>query len=227
MIRALGAILGRRARDRAHLRRALAAVLHVRLALWRHRLAAVRRRTAALPAERAPGLEDMRLVAWSVAATARAVPGATCLTQALAGQYLLARRGCASVVRLSVSGPAEAPQPHAWLLAGETIVLGGTAAEFRRHRPIADYLASGETRPVPRLSGPSGEVQPGLSRAGEERAVPPAPGASGDIWQGPAGADEERAVPAVPGALRDRRQGLAGADEERAVPRASCQRAGP
>jgi hypothetical protein len=125
-------------------------VISVRLSLWRHRLPALRARIAALGATADPQTGDLRVVAWSVAAAARLVPGASCLTQALAGQYLLARRGQAATVRLSVSGPETALQPHAWLLAGDTIVLGGSSAEFARHRPIADYPPEGKTLAVAR-----------------------------------------------------------------------------
>ena len=80
-------------------------------------------------------LHDMREVAWAVAASARVVPGASCLTQAMAGRWLLARRGWESVVELSL--PMEMSKgfrPHAWLLSGETIVLGGTSRDYARHR---------------------------------------------------------------------------------------------
>lgn len=133
------------ATQRADLAKALTAVAWVRMALWRHRLERVRRQIAANPVQAEAGIEDLRVVAWSVVATARVIPAATCLTQALAGQYLLARRGFYSTVRLSVCGTDTAPQPHAWLLSGDTIALGGTAAEFRRHRALVDYQTSGET----------------------------------------------------------------------------------
>lgn len=81
-------------------------------------------------------------VAWSVRATARLVPGATCLTQASAGQLLLARRGYASTVRLSLplhSAATGTLAPHAWLLSGNTIVLGGTSEDYIHHRPLHDF----------------------------------------------------------------------------------------
>lgn len=139
----------------AHLRRlsgrnvvllgqALRAILKVRLYLYRNRHRALRQLIDRLPVPRGrnvpPG--ELREIAWSVRNAARLVPGATCLTQASAGQLLLAQRGYATTVRLSVparSGPDGRLAPHAWLMADEMIVLGGTSAEYDRHRMLHDY----------------------------------------------------------------------------------------
>jgi hypothetical protein len=122
---------------------ALVAVALVRAALTLRRTEAVRRRIARHGATRTPSLEDQREVAWSVAATARLVPGASCLTQALAGQALLARRGTDSTVRISI--PAAAAdgvlRPHAWLLAGSTILLGGSSQLYAAHRTVTEFRA--------------------------------------------------------------------------------------
>ncbi len=111
------------------------------------RAATLRRRIARLPVRQAPDLGDLRVVAWAVAATARLVPGASCLTQAMAGQAMLARRGIASEVRISLPRDAAAGlAPHAWLQCGSTILLGGTQAEARAHRTLAIYDCDGTTR---------------------------------------------------------------------------------
>src|SRR5690606_5688024 len=88
--------------------RALRAIVWVRGNLWLHRLDAVRTGIAAMPVEGPASPAEMRETAWSVRAAARLVPNATCLTQALSGQYLLARRGKRSVVEISI--PADDPQ---------------------------------------------------------------------------------------------------------------------
>ncbi|WP_410216366.1 lasso peptide biosynthesis B2 protein [Paracoccus sp. (in: a-proteobacteria)] len=124
--------------------RAMAAVLLVRWYLLRRQhpaLRAVIERHPAIHGTDVPH-SDMTEVAWSIRAAARLVPGATCLTQASAGQLLLARRGYASIVRVSVpaEGGAETIAPHAWLMAGTTILLGGTSAEYDRHRPLHDFV---------------------------------------------------------------------------------------
>lgn len=138
-------------REAALLMRALVAILRVRLYLLRGSHHALRRIIEAHPlpreAQDAPPSE-LAEIAWSVRHAARFVPGATCLTQASAGQLLLARRGHASTVRLSVPGRTETPgtlAPHAWLIAGRTIVLGGTAAEYAHHRALHDFTLPAAT----------------------------------------------------------------------------------
>ncbi|KKN63847.1 hypothetical protein LCGC14_0497770 [marine sediment metagenome] len=81
-------------------------------------------------------VHDLREIAWSVSATARLVPGATCLTQALAGDWLLARRGRTGEIQLSlpVGEASEGFRPHAWLICNGHIVLGGTQADYDGHR---------------------------------------------------------------------------------------------
>ncbi|WP_444665625.1 lasso peptide biosynthesis B2 protein [Cereibacter changlensis] len=116
-------------------------VARVRVALWRQQADAVRAGIAALDAAQPVPIGDLREVVWSVRAAARLMPGATCLTQALSGQYLLARRGYVSTVRLSLPRAERSKlKPHAWLMAGETIALGGSSATYAAHRPFLDYL---------------------------------------------------------------------------------------
>lgn len=132
---------------------ALRTIVSVRLYLLRNAHDDLRRIIDAHPLPSDAGARpvpnaDLAEVAWSVRNAARLVPGATCLTQASAGQMLLARRGHASTVRLSVPARAvggDALAPHAWLMAGDTIVLGGTSKEYAHHRALHDF-------PVPRAS---------------------------------------------------------------------------
>lgn len=72
---------------------------------------------------------------WAVKAVSQFVPGATCLTQALAAEILYATRGdlartCYGVARNAV-GNLEA---HAWLEAGGKVVLG--AVETGKFTPL-------------------------------------------------------------------------------------------
>jgi len=65
----------------------------------------------------------------------RYVPGATCLTRALALQIWLGRRGQAAELRFGVARGAEAPlDAHAWLESAGRILIG--AAEVPRYAPL-------------------------------------------------------------------------------------------
>lgn len=148
-MRRLRRILSLRPAEAWALCQALVTVAAVRLAIARRRTDEVRAATAVLGAERQAPQSDLRVVAWSVTAAARLIPGATCLTQALAGQRILARKGYASTVRLSLPAGRDSDfRPHAWLLAGNVIALGGTATDYRHHRALLDYESSGRADPV-------------------------------------------------------------------------------
>lgn len=142
--------IGRLSRDELKLLiLALGAVLRVRFYLLRRSHDALRQLIQSHPVSRpelATPKADLAEIAWSVRNAARLVPGATCLTQASAGQLLLAQRGHGSTVRLSVPARAAAPgklAPHAWLMAGNTIVLGGTVADYASHRALHDFTLPG------------------------------------------------------------------------------------
>ncbi len=67
----------------------------------------------------------------AVAIAARNVPwNAVCLPQAMAAKAMLARRGQGSSFHLGAGFGAEGEMvAHAWLTAGETIVVGSAGAE--------------------------------------------------------------------------------------------------
>ena len=64
---------------------------------------------------------------------ARRIPRATCLTQAIAAQLLLARYGNASTLRLGVLTSSGQFKAHAWVEHNGGIVIGDVPAigEFR------------------------------------------------------------------------------------------------
>lgn len=67
---------------------------------------------------------------------------AVCLPQAMAGRWMLRRRGIATQVMIGCRRGRQGEEPllqHAWLLAGDRIVTGQHEADT--HRP---YLASGQ-----------------------------------------------------------------------------------
>ena len=71
-------------------------------------------------------------VTWAVTKTSRYIPRATCLTQALAAQVLLLRKGYPAELRIGVAiedtGRLEA---HAWVECDDQIVIGGTDSPHR------------------------------------------------------------------------------------------------
>ena len=64
-------------------------------------------------------------MASSVRRVSRYVPAASCLTQALATQVLLGRRGQVSSLRIGVTRSAEGElKAHAWLESNGEIIIG-------------------------------------------------------------------------------------------------------
>jgi hypothetical protein len=75
---------------------------------------------------------------WAVRAVSRRVPGATCLTQALAAQVLLSRAGHSSRVEIGVAkGEKNQFQAHAWLVLGDRVLIGGAGLE--RYTPLVAW----------------------------------------------------------------------------------------
>ena len=68
-------------------------------------------------------------VAWAISSAARCVPGATCLTQAMAARILLARRGFTSEVCYGVNRVPGRIAAHAWLESGGRVIVGGDRLE--------------------------------------------------------------------------------------------------
>lgn len=126
--------------DRLFLLRCIVLVAIVRLGLSVLSCKIVRkglvRPTAAVPATAG----EIRKVAWGISRAARAVPRATCLTQALAGQILLSRIGRASWIRIGIdSSSPKRIEAHAWLVSGAQIVLGGTPESLGRYVPLTEF----------------------------------------------------------------------------------------
>ena len=79
------------------------------------------------------GNESILLVAQNVRRASRCVPGATCLTQALSAQLLLARVGMASTLHIGVAtgSAGRGIRAHAWLnCLGTTVTGGEMVSEF-------------------------------------------------------------------------------------------------
>lgn len=65
-------------------------------------------------------------IAWAISTISLRVPRATCLTQALAAKFLLARHGHDSTVRLGVAKKSGELSAHAWLESGGKALIGET-----------------------------------------------------------------------------------------------------
>lgn len=117
---------------------AWAALVFYRIALW---LAPYRRVARLLPPARgepAPSWASRR-VRWAVAGAARRVPDATCLPQALAAHALLSLQGHASFIRIGVRrGEGGDVQAHAWVVSGDTLVIGDDGERLEGFAPLID-----------------------------------------------------------------------------------------
>lgn len=114
--------------------RALAVVTAVRGALWMRPLAGIlitcaRTRTVE---PRTPAADDQAIarVVVAVHRVSRIVPRATCLTQALAAQWLLGRAGITSCLRFGVARQAADIAAHAWLEVDGRVVIGDTPTPY-------------------------------------------------------------------------------------------------
>ena len=92
----------------------------------------------------APRQREADLVTKYVARAARYVPGATCLTQAIAAQFMLGRCGVSSIVHIGMfQGPEGKPRAHAWLVVGSQVVLNRDGIDLSQCVPLTDLpLAS-------------------------------------------------------------------------------------
>ncbi len=106
-----------------------------RVALWVlpwHRVAALRPSTVTSRASRF-SVERME---WAVRAASRPIPRATCLTQALALHYLLARAGYASGIHIGVAkAPGGGFEAHAWV-EHQGVALLSSASEVAHYSQL-------------------------------------------------------------------------------------------
>jgi hypothetical protein len=125
----LGRFLQLPARKRRLLIESAALLLLVRAALWLLPFEVLLRWTRRIGQSerlRHDGDTPVDAIVWAVRRASRLIPGATCLTQALAGRILLARAGHLSELRIGVrKNPGTGFEAHAWLEHGGQVVLGG------------------------------------------------------------------------------------------------------
>lgn len=82
---------------------------------------------------------DVKRMTWAVRRTARIVPYASCLTQALSAQYLCALYGHSTQIRIGVARDEDGKiAAHAWLIDGEDVLIGGTDQSLSRYTHLTD-----------------------------------------------------------------------------------------
>jgi hypothetical protein len=85
-----------------------------------------------------------RRILWAISRTAGPILGdRACLTQALAGQILLKRRGVSTQMRIGVLKDGDGQfQAHAWLESDGQVLLGGTVSDLKRYTvlPVWDAI---------------------------------------------------------------------------------------
>lgn len=120
--------------------RALAVVVWIRVRLTVSPFPTVDRLTKERPVRDAVGRHSAARIGSAVAAVSGYVPGARCLTQALATRVLLAAEGHPSTLRLGIARIDGRLQAHAWLESDGTIVVG--AAGHGRFAPFESVAPS-------------------------------------------------------------------------------------
>jgi len=112
--------------DRRLLRLAAGLVVASRVALWLLPYRLICRAFCITPMRLGlrRGVQPAR-IAWAVDAAARYVPGASCLTRALAGLILARSAGHPADLRIGVRKSSHKPfEAHAWLEVGGVPILG-------------------------------------------------------------------------------------------------------
>jgi len=108
--------------------RSLWTVIRVRIGL--SRIGYKRLQEKLKHSRRKPSGHSAAELLWGVRTMARLVPDATCLTQGVAAQYLLAHEGLETLLRIGVcKGESGEIKAHAWLVYQGNIILGGDTEE--------------------------------------------------------------------------------------------------
>ncbi len=90
-----------------------------------------------------PPHDLLDVIGWSVPRAATFVFGASCLTQAVTAQLILARKGYRTEIRIGARRDIQGRfQAHAWLLSNGHVVLGGSQAEIGSYATFGKFSAS-------------------------------------------------------------------------------------
>lgn len=117
-----------------------AACVAVRLVPFRRLAPHIGAITTDAPPAHGPGRGQPARIGRAVQAVSRRVPWHTkCLTEAMAAQWMLRRRGLPAVLHLGVQKEGGAMSAHAWTSCNDEFVVCGAGAE--RFTPIAAFRA--------------------------------------------------------------------------------------
>jgi hypothetical protein len=124
--------------ERRFLLRTLLLLWAARLGLWVLPLAALRRALKKLTPSEPIGPESsakLEKIVWAITRASHYVPAATCLTQALAAQILLAQHGEPAVLQIGVAKSDTGKLvAHAWVESRGRIVIGDSRELVRYTR---------------------------------------------------------------------------------------------
>ena len=111
-------------------------LIRARIAFARLEMRTLMQRNESAMLGRAPGgdadAELLARIAYVLPRISRRLPWRSdCLVQAIAGQDWLAAHGIAGEIRIGVERPEDAGfGAHAWLVAGEKVILGGDISRY-------------------------------------------------------------------------------------------------
>ena len=122
--------------------KALAVVIAFRLALLVMKHRRIAQFIKVNPSPKGP-VRPPLAIAWAVHHTARLIPFAHCLTQALSLQYLLGQQGMTSTIRVGVQTDKNGRlASHAWLVHDGEVLLGGKEEELATFTRMVDLNPS-------------------------------------------------------------------------------------
>ena len=120
---------------------AIAVLVGMRIALLLFSYRTIATRVTLRDSVRAPDEIQPILKAWSVKQAAKTVPFASCLPQALTLQYLLARLGLNSAVRIGVRvDDADEVDAHAWVIYEDDVLIGGANHDLDSYNVLTDLF---------------------------------------------------------------------------------------
>ncbi|WP_164854725.1 lasso peptide biosynthesis B2 protein [Devosia sp. 1566] len=131
-----------RAADYRLLAEAIILLLQVRLGLSFSSLQQLQHKFLGPDRQESAARADVPRIARVVRNAARLVPGASCLTQGLAYQILLHRRGVPSELKIGVRHNERGEfAAHAWVSVAGQVQLGGSRQQVAAFAPIAQFGA--------------------------------------------------------------------------------------